>query len=194
MNQYITGKTIRQLREDKNLTQKQLSELICVSEKTISKWETGKGFPDITLLEPLSKVLNISINELITGDTVFNSNVSANILKSNFYICPICGNIIHSMGESLISCHGITLPKQEIEPINSEHDIKVEKLDGEYFVSISHPMTKTHYISFICAVTFNNIQFVKLYPESSPEAYFSIRGVKKIYFYCNKDGLFKIDI
>ena len=89
---------------------------------------------------------------------------------------------------------GISLPKQEIEPINSEHDIKAEKLDGENFVSISHPMTKTHYISFIYAVTFNNIQFVKLYPESSPEAYFSIRSVKKIYFYCNKDGLFKIDI
>ena len=76
MNQYITGKTIKILREKKNLTQAQLAELVCVSDKTISKWETGRGFPDIVFLEPLSKILNVSVLELLSGNEIINKNKS----------------------------------------------------------------------------------------------------------------------
>ena len=53
---YVIGNTIRNLREQKNMTQAELAGLIYVSPKTISKWETGKGLPDISLLELLAKV------------------------------------------------------------------------------------------------------------------------------------------
>ena len=49
-----------------------------------------------------------------------NSNVSANMLKSHFYICPVCGNIIHSMGEAVIQCHGIQLKSEEAEEIDED--------------------------------------------------------------------------
>ena len=109
MNQYVTGAVIKELREKNHMTQAEIAEQLCVSDKTISKWETGKGYPDISLLEPLAKELNVSITELIAGNTVSNSNVSANMLRSKFYVCPVCGNVIHSMGEAVIHCHGKAL-------------------------------------------------------------------------------------
>ena len=64
------GKFIHDQRKAKNLTQVQLAQQIGVSEKTISKWECGKGFPDATLMLPLCKALNITANELLSGKTL----------------------------------------------------------------------------------------------------------------------------
>ena len=89
MNQYVTGTVIKELREKNKMTQLQLAEKLDVSDKTVSKWETGKGYPDITLLEPIAKVFGVSVTELISGNTVHNANVSANMLRSKFYVCPI---------------------------------------------------------------------------------------------------------
>ena len=65
---YVTGKTIKELREKRKITQRELSEKIGVSDKTVSKWETEKGFPDIGIIEELAKALGVSIAELLTGD------------------------------------------------------------------------------------------------------------------------------
>ena len=73
---YVTGKTIKELREKRKLTQKELADKINVSDKTISKWETGKGLPDIGIVEELSKALSVSIGELLTGEYRTNENVS----------------------------------------------------------------------------------------------------------------------
>ena len=91
---YINGKIIKELREGKSLTQKQLGEIISVSDKTISKWETEKGLPDITLLEPLSKALGVSVAELLSGESIVNQNRAGNIRKTKFYVCPVCGNVV----------------------------------------------------------------------------------------------------
>lgn len=106
MNQYVTGAVIRELREKNRLTQAQLAERLCVSDKAVSKWETGKGYLDISLLEPLAK---------------------------------------------------------------------------------------EHYISLIEAVSSDCMQIVRRYPEGNAEARFRMDGVRSIYFYCNRDGLFFAD-
>jgi len=196
MNQYVTGAVIKELREKNNLTQAELADKLGVSDKTVSKWETGKGYPDITLLEPIAETFCISITELISGNAISNMNVSANMMRSKFYICPVCGNVIHSMGEAVISCHGITLCPEEAEKTDSQtisdsHPVSISKVEDEYFVEIDHEMSKQHYISFIAAVSSDRIQMVKLYPEGNAQARFKISGVRKIYFYCNKDGLFE---
>ena len=98
MNTYVTGAAIRQRRESRNLTQAALAEQIGVSSKTVSKWETGKGLPDISLLQPLAQALGVSILELMNGEPVINRNVSANLLRGKFCVCPVCGNVIHSTG------------------------------------------------------------------------------------------------
>ena len=194
MNQYVTGAVIKELREKNKITQLQLAERIGVSDKTISKWETGKGYPDITLLEPIANALSVSVAELISGNTVYNSNVSANMLRSKFYICPVCGNVIHGMGEAVIHCHGVLLQPAEAEETDEDHKIFVERVEDEYYVCIEHEMSKNHYISFIAAVSSDRMQMVKLYPEENAEARFKINGVKKIFFYCNRSGLFSINL
>ncbi len=193
MNQYVTGAVIKKLREKNNMTQLQLSEKLGVSDKTISKWETGKGYPDITLLEPIADAFRISVTELISGNPIHNENVSANMLRSKFYICPVCGNVIHSMGEAVMQCHGIQLLPAEESPCDDKHRIFIERSEDEYYVRIDHEMTKSHYISFIAALSSDGIQLKKLYPEGNPEARFKIRGVKRIIFFCNHDGMFGAD-
>ena len=193
MNQYVTGAVIRELREKNKMTQLQLAERLGVSDKTVSKWETAKGYPDITLLEPIAEVFKISVTELISGNTVHNANVAANMLRSKFYVCPVCGNVIHSMGEAAIHCHGILLTPLEAEPSDERHMFSIERVEDEYYVRIDHSMTKEHYISFVAAASSDEIQMVKLYPEGNAEARFKIRGVRRIFYYCNRDGLFSID-
>ena len=191
MNTYITGPTIKNLRESKGITQSDLAEKIGVSSQAISKWETSKGLPDITLIEPLSKALGVSVMELMSGDTVINRNISCNLLRSKFYVCPVCGNIIHSSGEAVISCCGISLPPLEAEKVDKNHEICIEKVEDENFVTVNHPMEKSHYISFIAYVTGDKINLVKLYPEGNAETRFQLRGSGFVYIYCNKHGLMK---
>lgn len=191
MNNYVTGKIIKELREKKKLTQLELAKIIDVSDKTISKWETAKGLPDISLLEPLSKSLGVSIIELIKGEYITNKNKSGNMKNSKFYVCPICGNIIHTIGENLVSCCGITLPVLEAESEDKIHSINCEVIENEYYITMNHPMTKQHYISFIAYFTNDRCEIVKLYPEQNVEVRFLKRGKGTIYAYCNKDGLIK---
>ena len=194
MNQYVTGAMIRELREKQKLTQAELAEKLFVSDKTVSKWESGKGYPDITLLEPIAKVFGVSVAELLSGRAVSNVNVCANMLRSKFYVCPVCGNVIHSMGEAAISCHGVMLTPAQAESADERHAISIEYVEDEYYVRIDHPMTKQHYISFMAALSPDKLQMIKLYPEGNAEGRFKVNGVKRIYFYCNRDGLFWADV
>ncbi len=194
MNQYVTGSVIKELREKKHLTQAELAEKLSVSDKTVSKWETGKGYPDITLLEPIAEAFSVSITELMTGNAVENMNLSANMMRSDFYVCPVCGNVLHSMGAAVIHCHGVQLTPLDPEEPDDCHRALIERVEDEYFVTIPHEMTKKHYISFVAALSSDRIQMVKLYPEGNPEARFKINGVRKILYYCNKDGLFSMNV
>lgn len=191
MNHYITASVIKKLREAKDLTQAQLAERIGVSCKAVSKWETAKGLPDISLIEPLSQALGVSIMELMSGDTVINKNLSSNILFSKFYVCPLCGNVIHTTGETVICCCGITLPPLEAEFFDDEHTVTIQSVENEHFIAVQHEMSKRHFISFIAFVTSDKVQFVKLYPEGNAETRLELRGRGYLYIYCNKHGLMK---
>ena len=191
MNLYVTGATIRQLRENQKLTQAELAEKLGVSSKTVSKWETGKGLPDISLLQPLAQALGISVIELMNGQPIANNNISANLLRGKFYVCPVCGNVIHAMGSAVVSCCGITLPALEAEESDDDHAITVESVEDEHFITVHHPMTKQHFISFVAFVTCDRVQMVKFYPEGNAETRLQLRGMGQIYYYCNRHGLFK---
>ena len=191
MDSYITGAAIKSLREKKGITQAQLADLIGISSKAVSKWETAKGLPDITLIEPLAKALSVSVMELISGDMVINKNISSNILRSKFYVCPICNNIMRTVGDAVISCCGINLPPLEAEETDDHHQITIEKVEDEHFVTVNHDMTKEHFISFIAFLTCDRVQFVKFYPEGNAETRLNFRGGGYLYIYCNKHGLMK---
>ena len=191
MDIYVTSAAIRQLREGKKLTQLALAEQIGVSCKAVSKWETGRGLPDISLLEPLAQALGVSVMELMSGETVSNRNVSCNMLRTRLYVCPVCGNVIHCAGEALVSCCGITLPPLEAEEPDEEHLISVERVEDEQFLSIRHPMTKEHFISFLAYATADRFQLVKFYPEGNAETRLRLQGRGVLYAYCNRHGLYR---
>ncbi len=190
MNTYVTGNTIKQLRERRGLTQAELAARLGVSSKTVSKWETAKGLPDISLLQPLAQALGISVIELMNGEPITNRNVSANLLRGKFFVCPLCGNTLHSTGNAVVSCCGITLPPLEAEEPDDDHGITVESVEDEHFITIRHPMTKDHFISFVAFVTCDRVQLVKLYPEGEAQTRLLLRGMGKLYYYCNRHGLF----
>ena len=191
MNQYVTGALIKRLRESRKMTQHQLAEKLSVSDKVISKWETGRGYPDISLIEPLSAALGVSIIELFAGENIVNTNRAFNMLRMKLHVCPICGNVIQSTGEAIISCCGIVLPTLEAEPEDDDHSLCVERIEDEYYVTIPHEMNKEHYISFILALKNEGWEIRKLYPEGNAEARFKINGTKCFYFFCNRHGLFQ---
>ena len=192
MDKYVTGAVIRKLREDKKMTQEELAGKLFVSSKAVSKWETGQGFPDVSLIEPLAKALGISVIELLSGEDIRNINRASNMNRCKFYVCPVCGNVIEATGEAVVSCCGITLPPQEAEECDEEHQIKVETIEDEYYVTVDHPMSKDHFISIIAAVSGDGIQLKKLYPEGPCEARFRKYCIRKMYAYCNRHGLFML--
>ena len=190
MNTYITAQAIRQLREARTLTQAQLAEKIGVSDKAVSKWETSRGLPDISLIEPLAQALGVSVVELMNGQRIVNRNTTANVLRTKLHVCPICGNIHFSMGDALISCCGISLPALEPEVPDEAHKIQIIPVENEHLISVEHSMTKDHYISFIAFVSSDRVQFKKLYPEGPAEARMQLRGHGTLYAFCNRHSLF----
>lgn len=192
---YVTGNAIKELREKRHLTQKELAETILVSDKTISKWETGRGLPDIGIIEELSAALGVSVGELLTGEYRQNENRVANMKKTKFYVCPVCGNVIAAVGQGCYTCCGITLPAAEAteaEDLDDEHKIVVSDVDGELWVTMNHPMDKKHSISFIAYVTSDTVELVKLYPEQEISVRFRKKGYGVIYAFCNRHGLYKL--
>ena len=139
----------------------------------------------------VAAALGVSVPELMSGEKVTNNNVSANLLRAKFYVCPVCGNVIYASGDALISCCGITLPALEASVPDSEHEVKIETVEDESFITVSHSMTKQHYISFAAFATSDRIQLVKFYPEGNAETRMNLRGGGYLYVYCNRHGLMK---
>ena len=96
------GNLIYKLRKDKNMTQKQIADLMNISDKTISKWERGLGCPDISLLPELSQILGVSIDQILFGQMNLNDLVGGNMNKLKFYVCSQCGNLMTATGNATI--------------------------------------------------------------------------------------------
>lgn len=190
MEQYVTGATIKALREGKGFTQKQLAEKILVSDKAVSKWETGRGLPDISLLEPLAQALGVSVAELLSGQQRSNGNRGGNMLRSHFYVCPICGNVIHAMGQGSFHCCGVALPPLEAEEPDEGHAITLERIEDDAYITLNHPMSKDHFLSFVAYVTTDRALLQRTYPEQDAAVRFPWLGPGKILVCCNRHGLF----
>lgn len=184
------GRRIRELRNKRGMTQSALASALNLSDRTISKWETGRGYPDITFLERIAEILSVSVNALLSGTETVNRNISGNMMKLSFYVCPVCGNVVTATGDADISCHGISLRRLERNALDGEHEVSVDVVEDEYFVSVKHPMTKENHISFIAALSSDRLQLVKLYAEGNAEARVKMNGVREILFYSSIDGLY----
>ena len=81
MDNMKTGALIAQTRKEKGMTQKALADSIGVSNAAVSKWETGKGFPDISLLGPLSNALGLTVSEILAGERLEDTSLSDTLVR-----------------------------------------------------------------------------------------------------------------
>ncbi len=191
MNRSIKGEDIRSFRLTRGMTQSELAEKIGVTDKAISKWETGRGLPDISLVNSIAQALGLSVSELFEGKQISNCNTSSNMNQAKQYVCPLCENIILSTGEALVSCCGSNLSILKPKSPDNYHTIQIERIEDELYIKVVHPMSKGHHISFILYRTDDRIEMVKLYPESEAECRFFYRRKGTLLIYCNKHGLFE---
>ena len=184
------GYLIYELRKSKNMTQKQIANLMNISDKTISKWERGLGCPDISLLPELSQILGVSVDQILSGEINLNDLVGGNMNKLKFYVCEQCGNLITSTGNPTISCCGKILEPAIAKKAEDGHKLNVEPVEDELYVTTEHEMTKEHYISFVAYVKGDRALIVKQYPEWDMQFRLHKLGRGKLYFYCTNHGLY----
>lgn len=187
------GKYILNLRKELNLTQKQLADSLNISDKTISKWERGWGCPDISILPDLAKVLGVTVKDILLAEDNNIINLGGNMKNLKFYMCKKCGNLITSSKSLEVSCCGKILNQLSLQPMDSNHLLSIQRIEDELFITINHPMTKEHYISFVSYVTYDSIYTVKLYPEQNPEFRFPNFRNGKFVVGCINDGVFYQD-
>lgn len=184
------GKLIFKLRKEKDMTQKQLGDLMNVSDKTISKWERGLGCPDISLLPELSQILGVSVNGILLGEINSNDLVGGNMNKLKFYVCPQCNNLLTSTGNAVISCCSKNLDPLLANKVEDSHTLNIEPVEDELYITSEHNMKKEHYISFVAYVKGDSVMIAKQYPEWNLQLRFRKQGHGKLYFHCTKHGLF----
>ena len=125
MNLCDNGRLLLNLRKAKGMTQKQVAEKLGVLPKTVSKWETGHGFPDTSLLTELARQFSVSTDTLLSGALSTNAEEVGNFSKIRFYVCPHCGSIMHGVGECQLSCCGKQLEPLTAAKSNDEHKLAV---------------------------------------------------------------------
>lgn len=184
------GKLILKLRREKGFTQKQLADLMNISDRTISKWERGQGCPDISLLRDLSSHLDVNIEEILDGELPANDFVGGNMKKSKYFVCPSCQNIVLSTGNATISCCGRKLSELVPNKATNEEKLEISQVEDEWYITSDHPMNKDHYISFIAFATGDGVQIIKQYPEWTLQTRLPKRKHGMLLWYCTQHGLF----
>ncbi len=185
------GKLLRSLRLEKGLTQKQIADALGIVPKTVSKWETGHGFPDVSLITELSKILGVTEQSLLVGYLSQNKKQSGNMKRSKFYVCSQCGSQMQGLGECKVICCGKELLPLKPSAVDEQHKPLITNLENDFYIIFSHEMTKDHYIQFLTYLGIDNSITVRLYPEQECAVRIPKSYSGKIVYYCNKHGLFE---
>ena len=187
MDHEKTGALIRSLRQSRRMTQLQLAEIIGVSDKAVSKWERGRGAPDISILPVLSETLGVDTKALLQGDLEENEMTNGNLKKTRFYVCPACGNLLLSTDGGAVSCCG-----KQLEPLEAQTSDRLNAAvsDGEWYITSGHEMRREHYISFVAFLNGDTLLVKKLYPEWGLEVRMPRFAHGTLLWYCTRHGLF----
>ena len=194
MDNEKVGQLIRELRKERYMTQAQLAEQLHVSDKTVSKWETGKGGPELSLLTEISKIFEIDLQNLLSGELNQNQLRSINLRKVKLYICPNCGNVVTATSEAAVSCCGRKLKEATPTKASQDEKLMVELVENDFFVTSQHEMTKEHYISFVALLTADAIIMRKQYPEWDLSVRIPRIAHGRLLWYCSRHGLFYQEI
>ena len=160
---------IRQRRKELKLTQAALAERIHVSAKAVSKWERAAGMPDASIIPALSQALGVSAESLLSGRVNPNPPDGGNMKRIKFYQCPSCGNILTATGKAELSCCGRLLSPMVLTPADDMHRMTITDVETEKLLTWTHPMEKSHHLTFLAAVGYDCVHIVRLYAEGAQE-------------------------
>jgi len=195
MNSKEIGGLLAQLRNEKQMTQRQVAERLCVSTQAVSRWERGVGCPDVSLLPALAGLFGVSIVNLLAGDLARSKPEVGNMKRVKFYVCPDCGNILTASGGGELHCCGRKLEPLKAQAADEAHLATVQEVEEDWYITFSHPMEKDHFFRFAAYVTVDKVLLVRLYPESGGELRIpQVRGGGKLYLCCSQHGLFEVKI
>ena len=183
-----TGQLIRQFRMQLGLTQRELAEMLHVTDKTVSKWETGGGCPDISLLRELSGVLGVSMETLLRGERTEQED-TGNMKKLRFYVCPDCGNILTSSADAQVHCCGKHLTPLTPKKAEEADFLRMEAAGGEWYITSDHAMTKEDYIAFVAFLTDSQLILSRQYPEWSLQVRMPYIARGRLLWYSTGQGL-----
>lgn len=194
MNAVDCGALIRRLRREKGMTQAELAGKIGVTDKAVSKWERGLGCPDISLIRSLSEVFSVETGVFLGDGLKENRKDVGNMKRLQFYLCPLCGNLMTATVGGERSCCCRTLAPLKAEKADGEHMPSIESVDGGLYITFPHEMTKEHYISFAAWVSFDQVLLIKLYPEQDAAVRMPYIRPGKLLFYCSRHGLMQTEL
>ena len=193
MNLDKVGGLLRTLRREKGLTQRALAEQIGVSDRTISKWETGRGAPDVSLLSAVSDALGVNIEGILRGELRPEDCTGGNMKKIRYYYCPVCGSLSLSTGNASVSCCGRRLTALEPAAPDPDHSLTLEPVEDEWYITSDHPMTRDHFITFAALVASDRILMIKQYPEWNLQLRLP-RRPGLLLWHCSNHGLFSMPL
>ncbi|MBQ3568914.1 MAG: hypothetical protein IJA25_08280, partial [Anaerotignum sp.] len=161
--------------------------------------ETGAGFgwfaneltQDMQRVSVSTTGMREKIEKMLDGNLQEKRTETGNMKRMKFYRCAYCGNILWSMGGGEISCCGRKTMSLQVQDMDDAHDVKVEEIDREYYVTFAHVMEKDHFISFAALVSWDRVTIVKLYPEQASEVTLPRQRRGEIYLCCSEHGLFR---
>ena len=185
------GKLLCDLRKAKGMTQKEVADKLGIVPKTVSKWETGHGFPDVSTVSALADILGVSEKTILSGDLEQNLESANNMKRTKFYVCPCCGSFMQGTGNCQVVCCGKKVEALKVSVSDNEHLIKISEIEDDFYVEFDHEMTKEHYIGFVSYVRLDRVLTVRLYPEQEAAVRFPKMYGGKIYYHCNNHGLFE---
>lgn len=190
MDPQKTGNLIRQLRLEQDLTQQQLADELYVSDKAVSKWERGMGCPDAALIPKLSEVLGVDPGTILAGELNTNESMGGSMKRTKFYVCGDCGNLITSSEEVSLSCCGRKMAALSAKKAVEEEKLKVDLVEGEFYITSDHEMSKENYISFVAFLNGDTLLIRRLYPEWNLSTRFPRLSRGTLYWYSKREGLF----
>lgn len=191
MDMKKTGELLCRLRKERGMTQKQVAEVLQISDRTVSKWERAAGLPEVSLWKGISALYGVEIEKLLQGDLEEKGVETGNMKRMKFYRCGHCGAIYWSTGAGEVSCCGRKLTAMEAQPMEEAHAYTLEEMDNEYYLQFPHEMTKEHFITFVALVSWDRVTVVRLYPEQVGEVRLPRQRRGELYLCCSRDGLFR---
>lgn len=189
MDAVKTGRLLAQLRKEQGLKQREVAQALNVSNKTVSKWECGLGYPDASLWPRLSEIFKVDIAPLMAGEIPRNRPDAGNLSRLRFHVCPDCLNVLFSTGGASIFCCGRTLSPLNAVVDDNTPPISKRISDSEYYITIAHEMTRSHYLLFAAYIKNDRVQFTRMYPEQNAELRIPMEKGGKLYLYCIRHGL-----